>query len=109
MDLALNNLQRLMCHKTQTTNQLIISFTFLFLFVLVWGQYSPCDLVAKVLDSNIVVSKLEPRSRQYVPLRNNILGKDMNLHIPYGNVLNSIATFKGMALALNNPCRRVWH
>ena len=32
MNLALNNLQRLICHKTQTTNQLIIQKTFKKLF-----------------------------------------------------------------------------
>ena len=61
MDLALNNLQGLICHKTQTTKR---------------GY--PHGVMVKVMDYGIVVSEIVLQSRYYVHFRTNTLGKGMN-------------------------------
>ena len=60
-DLALNDLQGLICHKTKP-NQ----------------GGCPRGVMVKVIDCRIVVSKFVLQSRYYVHLRANTLGKGMN-------------------------------
>ena len=57
MDLALNNLQRLICHKTQQTNQ------------------PTRGVMVKAMDCRIVVSEFVLQSCYYVHFRTNTLGK----------------------------------
>ena len=47
MDLALNNLQRLICHKTQSINQSTISIHFIYIYIYIyikgyWIIYKKC-------------------------------------------------------------------
>ena len=87
MDLELNNLQRLICHKIQTTNQnenYLISFiTKLYsietLIEIYWG--SARGVMVKTMDCGIVVSEFELQSRYYVHFRANTLGNGMNPRI----------------------------
>ena len=58
MDLALNNLQSLICHKTQTS--------------------CPRGVMVKAMDSGIVVREFVLQSRYYVHFRANTLGKGIN-------------------------------
>ena len=62
MDLRLNNIRRLKCHKTQPTNQLYIY------------TYMGCsrDIVAKMLDRNIIVSDFELQSCYSVCFRTKL-------------------------------------
>ena len=60
MDLALNNLQRLICHKTQQT------------------RGCPRGVMVKAMDCGIVVREFVLQSRYYVHFRANTLGKGMN-------------------------------
>ena len=73
MDLALNNLQRLTCHKTQQTkpNQ-TIKFE--------WGSSN--GLMANMLDCNLQVNGFKLLTFCYIHFRTNTLGKAMNLLIP---------------------------
>ena len=64
MDLALNNLQRSICLKTQTIKQTLSGG------VLV--------LMVKAMDCGIVVREFVLQSRYYVHFRANTLGKGMN-------------------------------
>ena len=50
---------------------------------------SPCNIVANVLDYNILVTEFEFQSRYYIQFWSNILGKGMNPFIPH-YMLNSI-------------------
>ena len=66
MDLALNNLQRLICHKTQQTKQPTETRGYLH------------DVMVKAMDCGIVISEFELQSRYYVHFRTNAHGKGMN-------------------------------
>ena len=59
-DLALNNLQWLICHKTQT------------------HLGCPRCVMVKAMDYEIVISEFELQSRYYVHFRANTLMKGMN-------------------------------
>ena len=66
MNLALNNLQRFICCKTQPTNQ---------------SEFFHGGLrgvMVKVLDCGIVVHEFEPQSCYDVHFQTNTLGKGMN-------------------------------
>ena len=76
MDLALNNLQMLKCHKTQLTNRVI------------WLD-SPCGVMDNVLDWNIVVSDFKRKSFYYVHFLSKTRKKGVKPLIP-SNVLNSV-------------------
>ena len=56
MDLALNNLQRLICPKTQTTNQPSI----------VWVHHKKASKMANALDYCLKVSEFEQQLHHYV-------------------------------------------
>ena len=60
MDLALNNVQSLICHKTHTTRR------------------CPCGVMVKAMDCRIVEIEFVLQSRYYVHFRANTLGKGMN-------------------------------
>ena len=60
MDLALNNLHWLMCHKTKP------------------NQTKPGGVVANVLDCDTIVREFEPKSHFYDIFRTNTLGNGMN-------------------------------
>ena len=61
-DLALNNLQWLICHKTQP-NQI---------------RGCPRGVMVKAMDCEIVVHEIVLQSHYYVHLQANTLGKGMN-------------------------------
>ena len=64
MDLALNNLQSLICHKTQPTNMYLGNRRF---------------EMANVLDSDILGREFELQSRYYIYFRGSTLRKAINL------------------------------
>ena len=55
MDLALNNLQYLICHKNK-----------------------PCSVMVKSIECKILVSEFELQSRYYVHFQTHTIGKGMN-------------------------------
>ena len=72
MDLALNNLQSLICHKTQPANPFFFFFFFFFLAAVL------CGIVANMLDYEIVVNKFIPQLHYSIHFLTNTLGKGMN-------------------------------
>ena len=64
-DLALNNPQWLICHKTKPTQ-------------INPNRLCPRGLMVKTLDCGIVESEFELQSRYYFHFRTNTLGKGMN-------------------------------
>ena len=125
MDLALNNLQRLMCHKTQTTNQSCQSFTSNFqVRLVVWhtkisfcrrsgvmANVSPRGVMANALDCSLDVDEFKLQLLCYVQFQNNVFGKGMNPLISPIYELNIITGIlqQGWHLALNNPWRLIIH
>ena len=105
IDLALNNLQWLICHKTKSnqTNQVTSAYIIWFLIFLSntnkfhnfysWMKYyhyyfptmtlnntrgwCPRGAMVKTMDCGIVVSEFVLQSRNYLHFRANILGKGM--------------------------------
>ena len=92
MDLALNNLQRMICHETQTINQInqYKSFvrtqcsgykcwylTLIILFIKT-QSFAGVVLVVTAMDCGIVVREFVLQSRYYLHFRANTLGKGMN-------------------------------
>ena len=72
---------------------------------------SPLDVVAYVLDCDIVTSKFELQPRFWVHFRTNTLGENMNLLI-YPQAMNQIVPllfFYKDALALNNQRKLICH
>ena len=67
MDLALNSLQRLICHKTKP-NQTKPKIT----------RGCPRGVMVKAMACGIVVREFVLQSRYYVHFRANTLGKGMN-------------------------------
>ena len=65
MDLALNNLQRLICHKTHQTKPRGV-----------WG--CPRGVMVKAMNCGIVVREFVLQSCYYVHFQANTLGKGMN-------------------------------
>ena len=95
MNLVLNNLQRLICHKIQTTNQPTnleptsyiykISNTFVLLEKKQCSEANetyllgcPRGVMVKAMNCRIVVREFVLQSRYYVHFRANTLGKGMN-------------------------------
>ena len=74
MDLKLNNLQRLICHKTQTTSG------------------CPRGVMVKAMDCGIVVREFVLQSRYYVHFRANTLGNGIEPPYPPSYGLNSTIT-----------------
>ena len=72
----------------------------------------PHCVVASMLNCDIVVSKFEHQSSEYVHLWTKSLGEDMNpdycLHQQQVKELHN-CSFTRMALALNNPWWLIWH
>ena len=109
MDLALNNRQRLIWHKSQPTNpkkrrkeERENNFSISIL--------CPCGVMIKAMDCGIVVSEFVFQSRYYVHFRANTIAKGMNtlfpqLWVKYYHYCPS----KRMALALNNLQRLICH
>ena len=57
MDLALNNLKRLICHKTQTTKQLVFLNTSIYCRKILFHAFRGCPrgVMVKARDCGIVV------------------------------------------------------
>ena len=115
MDLALNNLQRLVWHKTKTTNQQIYlsiylsitvcSYLYIYLYIYIYvyisiyfslylpiwiNRESPwCNL--NVLDCDIVVSDFELQTHYHVHFRTNTLRKGWTSYL-LNNGLNRTTT-----------------
>ena len=84
MDLALNNLQWLICHKTKR-NQTNNNPSYLELHVTSWFKQftreSPRDVVINILDYDMNGSEFEFQPRSCIHFRNYIQGKVINLLI----------------------------
>ena len=68
---------------------------------------SPCDVVANVVDCDLVVSEFELQSRYYVNFRTNTFGKGMNFlfhHLP-----NSTANILLQGWFLHQITHKVWY
>ena len=78
IDLALNNLQRLICHKTQEANQPEKKHRHS--RISGYGPKGGCPrgVMLKAMYCGIVVSEFELQSRYYVHFRANTLEKGMN-------------------------------
>ena len=92
MDLALNNLQRLIYHKTQTpthpscSSHLVVIILMSFFIV----KRSPCGIIVKVLDCSLKVSEFKLQSCYYIHFQTNTLRKSLNSPLPSSNGLKSI-------------------
>ena len=87
MDLALNNLQRLICHKTQQTQTLKLYHIHYHQVVLIaWSSLTPFlpvpiihrGVMVKAMDCGIVVREFVRQSRYYVHFRAYNIGKGMS-------------------------------
>ena len=77
MDLALDNPQCLICHKTKINQPKTLTIKTLILHLSVrWG--CPRGVMVKVMDCGIVVREFVLQSRYYVHFQANTLGKSMN-------------------------------
>ena len=96
MDLALNNLQSIICLKTnQPTNQPISSIQHFFLNVIMMGC-CPHHIVANVQDCDVELSEFELQSRKYVHFPTNTLGKCAKRIPPaMGSIVPLLSFYKG--------------
>ena len=74
-DLVLNNLQWLICHKTKPN----LLRNYISLVISQTDKRSPCDIMANILDCNVVINKFELQLFTFGPMP---LGKVCTLLIP---------------------------
>ena len=77
-NLALNNLQWLICHKTKSNHIYLVYIRYIGRMVRLFTNGCPRGVMVKAMNCGIVVREFVLQSRYYVHFRANTLGKGMN-------------------------------